>query len=203
MLCPPFDSTVNSPFSFVIFVTSKFVNSFAPLSMALPIAAIVSVYGHTMPPVGARSAPSAAEEIFGSKARISSFVRSLNPPTPLRSPRSFNAATVLKSSCEKATTSEPLFLYFTPSSLQYDSIMRLPSTLNFALSVPSCASYPACTMPLFALLCPMQTSSSFSTRHTFKRYFVSSLSTVPPITPPPITMTSNIIRPLPFCLTRL
>ena len=173
-------------------VTVKSVISAAPLSIALPIAAIVRVYGQTIPPVGAYKAPTASSEICFSFARSWALSKISNPSTPLSSPRCFKACKVEISSAENATTSEPFRRNFTPKSAQTPSINLLPATLNFAFKLPTGASNPACTIPLFALLAPIHTSLSFSTRHTCKAYFVSSRKINPPTTPPPITTTSNI-----------
>ena len=71
-------------------------------------------------------------------------------------------------------------------------IILLPSTLNLAFKLPSAASNPACTMPLLALLCPIHTSSSFSSITAFTLYRMRFLKTKAPTTPPPITATSDI-----------
>ena len=72
--------------------------------------------------------------------------------------RSFSSSRDLRSSSENASTSEPLRLNGTFSSLHVFSNILFPSTLNFALLVPGLASKPACTMAEFALLAPSATS---------------------------------------------
>ena len=123
--------------------TSKSVKSSAPLSIALPIAAIVSVNGQTMPPVGAYSAAKTSLETFGSRRKTSSLFKISRPFTPLFFPRSTSSLKVFSCSSSNASTREALFLYSTPSSLHTVSIIALPSTLNFAFKLPSAASNPA------------------------------------------------------------
>ena len=143
-----------------------------------------------MPPVGAYNAPTIFREIAGSIAHTSSGDRSFNSLTPFSMPRLYSSSSPGMPSSSKHSTREPFLRNGKSSFFDSSSIISLPRTFNFALRVPGTASYPACTMPLFALEVPSQTSLFASSTAILRFSFASSLAMAHPLTPAPMMITS-------------
>ena len=133
-------------------VTSVSNLNSTPFTFAFSANAIFRLNGHTIPALGAYNAAQISSSRFGSISCTSSLDK-------IRSPGI--------SSSSLQTTREPIRLNGKSRSLESCSIKAFPRTFNFAIREPSFASYPACTIALFALDVPQQTSSSFSITHTF------------------------------------
>ena len=192
LISPLFVVIIKSVSVFLISSTLvKNLNS-TPLSQAFSARAIVSPNGQTIPPVGTSKAATTSSVTSGSILLTSSPSIILSSSTPFFLPLSSSSVSLYLSASSKQSIKEPLFSNSKSSSLASSGIILLPSTLNLALLEPGLASYPACTIPLFALEVPEQTSSSFSSTATDSSYLESSRATAEPTTPAPITTTSYL-----------
>ena len=180
------------PSSFLIEVTLQLSCSFAPLSKAFSKQWATKVNGLIIPAVGHNKLPMTEEEILGSNFKVSSLSNRI-ASTPFSLALSFKEAKVAIFSSLNPKVIEPIGEKETSNSLQMEGYILFPNTLNLALFVPGRGSYPEWTMAELAIEETSPTSFLASRQITFNSYLERFLVTNAPLTPAPITITSNIL----------